>query len=276
MIKLYDSSITDILPEAIKEKPEVIALGYALKMAVRRLMDYCENISIYAAIDILPDHILDALALDLNTQYYDDTFDIEVKRGLIKNTLVWYSTAGTPSTVKELVTAVFGGGEVTEWFEYGADPYWFKVSTDTILTEDIVSYFASMIRRVKNIRSHLGAIEVQRSAELDFYVGVGGLSVYKPAAVIDGYEASAETSQVIYAGTGLMPVYRPAAVIDGYKASAETSQVIYAGTASGMIYRPAAVIDGHRAGGETTQAVYTGTGAAGIYKPAAITEAQQE
>ena len=37
MINLYDSNITDILPEALAADPKVQALGYAFKRANQRL-----------------------------------------------------------------------------------------------------------------------------------------------------------------------------------------------------------------------------------------------
>ena len=117
MINLYNGNITDIMPEALAKKPEVQALGYAISKATQRLMNYCQNISIYVAIDTLPENVLDRLAIELNTQYYDSTLSIEVKRTLIKNTLNWYMYTGTAAAVTELVESVFGNGEVKEWFD---------------------------------------------------------------------------------------------------------------------------------------------------------------
>lgn len=63
MIKLQDSNIIDILPEAFTSDPKNIALGYALQGAMRRLLEYSRTIksfceSIYDAnlrmVDISP------------------------------------------------------------------------------------------------------------------------------------------------------------------------------------------------------------------------------
>ena len=43
--------------------------------------------------------------------------ELEVKRGLVRNTLIWYMTSGTPAAVEELVAIVFGEGEVAEILE---------------------------------------------------------------------------------------------------------------------------------------------------------------
>lgn len=188
MISLYDSNISDILPESISELPNVKALGYAISQAIKRLIEYSENTSVYAMIDSAPEEILDMLALDLNTQYYDDTLDIESKRNLVKSTFIWYTNAGTPSSVEELVKSVFGYGEVKEWFEYGDDPYYFKVVTDASFDEASSDLFSRMLGRVKNERSHIRVIEMHRTAEQTEMCGVGLRAIYKPAAIIESLD----------------------------------------------------------------------------------------
>ena len=165
MIKLYDSNITDILPEKLSKNANVIALGYAIKIAMQRLIEYCRSTSVYAVIDSAPENVLDLLALDLDTQYYNDSLDIGTKRNLVKNALIWHATAGTPSAVDELVAVVFGTGKVSEWFEYGDEPYYFKIATDASLTEELSGRLELMISRAKNTRSHLRGIEIARKAE---------------------------------------------------------------------------------------------------------------
>ena len=112
MINLYDSQISDVLPICIKNLPEVQSISYAISNMNKRLIDFSKKIALYNSIDLLDDCILDILAVELRTQYYDEDLDIEVKRKLIKNTLIWYMKAGTPSAVEELVKSVFGTGEV--------------------------------------------------------------------------------------------------------------------------------------------------------------------
>lgn len=172
MINLYNSNITDILPKVFVEKPEVIALGYALNKAMQRLIDYCQNVSIYASIDTLPEDVLGLLAVELRTQYYDDTLSIEVKRDLIKNTLVWYMKTGTAASVQEAAETVFGNGEVVEWFDYDGEPYYFKVTTSNInSTDEMIQELTNIISTMKNVRSHLEEIVVEVMQQLKLYHG---------------------------------------------------------------------------------------------------------
>lgn len=172
MTNLHSSNITDILPAHLASDERVQALGYAINRAMQRLMGYCKNIGVYNSIDTVPEEILDLLALELKTQYYDDSQSIEVKRNLIKNTLVWYMKTGTPASVTEAVAAVFGNGEVEEWFEYGGEPYHFKVHTSNInSTDEMVQQLMNIISTMQNARSHLESVIVEVMQQLLLYNG---------------------------------------------------------------------------------------------------------
>lgn len=158
MIKLRDSNITDILPEAFTSDPQNIALGYALQRAMKRLLGYSRTTSVYSSMDAADDDVLDMLAAELDTQYYDVELDVEAKRKLVKNTLIWYGKAGTPAAVEELITSVFGEGKVEEWFDYGGEPYHFRVYTNATFTEDMIPKFDNMLEKVKNTRSKLETV----------------------------------------------------------------------------------------------------------------------
>ncbi|MDE7300118.1 MAG: phage tail protein [Lachnospiraceae bacterium] len=159
MIKLQDSQITQILPEYLSERESVQALSFALHKAVERLIRHCGNISVFSAIDTASGNILDLLAEELDTQYYDDSLPIDAKRKLIQNTLSWYMGTGTPGAVEELVTAVYGHGEVEEWFEYGGEPHFFRISiTNMEVKPGQNKEFRHILSKIKRLSAHLDAI----------------------------------------------------------------------------------------------------------------------
>lgn len=259
MINFYDGQIADLLPHNLTDDPAVQAVSLALRDGTRLLHHYTQLVYTYCSIDTAPDMVLDLLARELRTQYYADSLDIETKRGLIRNTLIWYMTAGTPAAVEELVAVVFGEGEVKEWFEYNGAPYCFKIKTNATLTPDIDAYFSEMIRRVKNTRSHLEAIEIHREIEQPYYAGVGGLSQYKPAAIIDGYKVGRDAQQDINSGAAAESIYKPAPIIDGYKETRSAEQTAYAGAGSFGSEKPAAVMENLKTSGAVVeQTIYAG------------------
>lgn len=172
MINYYDGQIADVLPRNLMKDPAAQAFSFAIREGTRLLHKYTQLCYVYCSIETAPDKVLDLLAKELRTQYYSDAMDLETKRGLVRNTLIWYMTAGTPAAVEELVTVVFGEGEVSEWFEYGGEPYWFKIKTNALLTEDMNAMFSRMIEKVKNTRSHLQALVIERKIDLNEHVAI--------------------------------------------------------------------------------------------------------
>lgn len=187
MISYYDGQLTDIMPGNITKSPEVRALSHALQQGTRLLYRYAKRISIYSNIDSQPEEVVDLLAAELRTQYYETDMDIETKRSLVKHTLIWHMSAGTPEAVEELVMSVFGEGSVEEWFEYGDEPFYFKINTNAALTPETFDFFSSMIRKVKNARSHLRAIDIHRVIQGKVSAGIGYCSVNRNPAVSDNY-----------------------------------------------------------------------------------------
>lgn len=192
MIKYTESEMLQVMPEPLKYKVEVVALSYAIKRAIGKMVGYAERASVYAAIDKLPEDILDLLAVELRAQYYDEDMDISIKREIVKKTMLWYHRAGTPSAVEELISAVFGEGEISEWFEYGGEPYHFKIKTDAVLSASDMEYFEKIIRNVKNVRSHLEEIQLSREHEGQAYAGCHIISNGRGCAVEDDIDTAVE------------------------------------------------------------------------------------
>lgn len=274
MINYYDGQIADILPRNLMKDPAAQAFSLAIREGTRLLHRYTQLCYVYCSIDTAPHKVLNLLARELRTQYYSDGLDIETKRSLVRNTLIWYMTAGTPAAVEELVAVVFGEGEVSEWFEYGGKPYWFKIKTNALLTEDMTTYFSEMIRRVKNTRSHIEAIEIHRTIEQTIYAGCCHAPQYKPAPIIDGYDVGRTAQQTIYTVAGAMQTNKPAAIIDGYEDAGAVHSTIHAGTAQASQTRQEAIREALSFEGKEVyaEAVKTGTAAAQTTKPAAIME----
>ncbi len=172
MIKLYDGQITDLLPEKIAKDINTRCLSFAIQQEHQRLLRLTNKTRTLSVIDELPEKILDILAVELRTPYYQESMNLEMKRNIIKKTLGWHTKAGTPSAVEELIEIVFGEGKVVEWFDYDEPPYTpgtFDIITNATMTEEIINYFLSIIQRVKNTRSHIRGILIHREINAHWY-----------------------------------------------------------------------------------------------------------
>ena len=101
MIKFKDGQITDLLPPSMAKNVEMQCVSYALQKQVQKIMALADQTRTVAMIDQLPESILDILATELRTPYYQESMGLKTKRNIIKRTLLWHTKAGTPSAVSE-------------------------------------------------------------------------------------------------------------------------------------------------------------------------------
>ena len=130
MTSLRDSQIIDILPDILKYRPDVQAVSYAIRMQIARIYDLSQRCRMLADVDALGEDVLDLLAIELQSIYYDTSLPIDKKRDIIRSTLRWHWYGGTKASVEDYIRTIFGGGDVTEWYEYGGSPYTFKVDAE--------------------------------------------------------------------------------------------------------------------------------------------------
>lgn len=155
----------------MKEDPTTKALCAAITPQLRQIAGQLFKCLILANIDQLPEEILDELAFELHIDWYDATAAIDVKRSLIKNSDKVHRYLGTPFAVEQVVQDYFGDGIVEEWFEYGGQPYYFRVLTEnSAVTGELANQFNKAVDKVKNLRSRLEAVVITMTGEMNEYV----------------------------------------------------------------------------------------------------------
>lgn len=204
MINFLESNVVDILPEGIKKEPMVMALGYAINKQIVKIIDQSKLISIYGTIDELPDKILDLLAIEMRSQYYNSNLPIATKRDILKKTMVWHYHAGTLSAVQELVEFVWGHNiKIKEWFEFKGDPYTFQIELfdlDNIMDDQMMADFIEALRKVKNTRSWLKTIIFHRKVIQKLFSGAVATPQYSKQVIVDFYNETYKDTFDTYSG----------------------------------------------------------------------------
>ena len=114
MIKLKDALITDSLPDFLKEEPRVRALAYAINKQARYLILKQDAARVYSGIEICSERVLDVFAYELKIPQYKDTFSIDIKRRMVANGLIYWSTLGTVGALEQLCSDIFEDARVKE------------------------------------------------------------------------------------------------------------------------------------------------------------------
>lgn len=114
-------------PIALQKDPKTVALGQAIAKVMESRQDEIDSLRIYTRIDELPEWLLDILARDFAVDWYDRSYTLEEKRKTIKNSFYVHRHRGTKAAVERAISAIYPNPKVLEWFEYGGDPYHFKL-----------------------------------------------------------------------------------------------------------------------------------------------------
>lgn len=171
MIKLPVNNIYEILPPNLKTAHHK-ALSKAFDEQMMKLLDYSEIVFFYCNVKGLPEPMLDIISNNFNIAGYDKSYDITIKSQLILEAFLVKSKLGTPYAVEKIVSTIFGSGIVEEWFEYGSEPYYFRIdSANPELLQEDEKKFLSILEKTKNVRSWLEKIRIILESETPFYVG---------------------------------------------------------------------------------------------------------
>ncbi len=165
---IYSTDFTDYLPEPLKRDRKIFATAKAMSEKMLEVSGLLDNTLIYSRIDELPENILDILAYDFHCDWYDVNYSIDIKRKILKSNVIIHKRLGTKYAVTRALEDVYKTASVQEWFEYGGNPYCFKITVNIGnegLTEDTTREIESKMWFYKNLRSHCDGIYYQLDAE---------------------------------------------------------------------------------------------------------------
>ena len=175
MVKEFKTlSLLDILPESIRGDPKIQAAAGALDAELQAVTEDIKENLLISRIDELPEKVLDLLAWQWHVDFYEQGMDLPTKRRMVKQSIAWHRRKGTPSAVEEVATAVFGESKVSEWFDYGGDPYHFKIDLLDApgITQEKIDTIVRLVETVKNVRSVMDNLGVKRKTTDKMYMGV--------------------------------------------------------------------------------------------------------
>ena len=138
--------------------------GYAASKAIEAAFQYVadvveEAMSILKDVEKMPEWRLDELAHEYNC-LYDYTADIEVKRAWIRDAVPMFSSYGTPSAINKYLDGYFDEVEVEENWQYGGEPYHFRVNVSGEWTPENEAWARRAIAATQNVRSVLDSLRV--------------------------------------------------------------------------------------------------------------------
>ena len=162
--------IKKLLPPSLNTEPfKEIAEG--LDTQFQKVWEELVNVVIYPRIDEAGEKLLDLLGWQFHIEGWELAKSLEDKRRLIKSAIELHKHKGTPYAIKKVLEALGLEGQVKEWFEYGGEPYKFKVYVSSIPSEELWEKLVKLINEYKNERSWLDAIGIHSESRSTIYIG---------------------------------------------------------------------------------------------------------
>jgi len=169
---VYSIDFTRTLPPALKDDEKMFALGKTIADELQKTIRLSKQAIIYARIDELDSDVLDILAYDLHVDWYNYNYSVEAKRAIIKDSVKVHKRLGTKFAVHTALCNLAPQNGVEEWFEYGGEPYHFRIYVDTTDSNINVTVYdiIQSVKFYKRLSAHLDEIIYQS-------VGVVAVSV---------------------------------------------------------------------------------------------------
>ena len=99
--------------------------------------------------------VLEHIAWQLNSELFFLGATLEEKKRLVKEAIQLHRRKGTKYAVEHAIQLIFPNAKVEEWFEYGGNPYYFRViNTERRSLREILTII-SLINIMKSLRSWL-------------------------------------------------------------------------------------------------------------------------
>ncbi len=183
------------LPEVLQNDENMMALASAIADLLTLRKEEIGGLSIYPQLESLPEDLLDILAYDFKVDWYDYDYSEEEKRKTLADSFSVHRRLGTPYAVLAAISAIYPGTTLQEWFEYGGDPYHFKLLIDATNDEITSAKHQRVLERIriyKNARSVLDDVNysVERELTNRLYFGVA-------FGVTKSIEATCETPVLV-------------------------------------------------------------------------------
>ena len=207
---LQSTSLLDILPQNLLADKKINAAARALDDELQKITEATRNALLLPRLYELSEEVIDLLAWQWHVDFYEPSMSIETKRQLVRESIAWHRIKGTKAAVEKIAQTVFKGGVVTEWFEYGGEPYHFHIDVLNApnMTEESRERLLAVVNASKNTRSWLDELRFRREAQNDMYYA-SAPSIHttyeiRPAEITD---ATAEARRYIGAAVSTHTAY---------------------------------------------------------------------
>lgn len=127
MNDIFSVSLKDLAPRNLINDTNINAIISALDPQLQAVSNDIQSLLLVPNIQNLPDNILDYLAVQFHSDFYDLCEDSQMKKNAVSSSLHWHMKKGTPYAIIQSLKAIGIDAEFIPWYECGGTPYTFKI-----------------------------------------------------------------------------------------------------------------------------------------------------
>ena len=148
------------LPTILHNDYNVLAAKLSLEEQLSALASAAREVMHLPRLDELDETMVELLSNQFHVDFYDPKLTLDDKRDLVRDAIGWHKRKGTASAVEEVAKKVYRDAHVVEWFEYGGEPYFFRILQDISLDDEdtgkeMLDRLRAAVSESKNARSWL-------------------------------------------------------------------------------------------------------------------------
>ncbi|MBQ7168445.1 MAG: phage tail protein I [Synergistaceae bacterium] len=130
MTDIYSPALRLITPPNLADDPSVSPVITALNPVLADVSQETHTSSLIAHLDSLPVSILDWLAWQWHSDFYDLAGTDTMKRETVRDSLTWHMRKGTPSAIISALKSLGVDAEFVPWWTFGGQPYTFRIKAN--------------------------------------------------------------------------------------------------------------------------------------------------
>lgn len=156
--RITSENLLRTLPEVLSKDDKMRALATVVADVLASRPEEINALRIYPQIDKVPEALLDILANDLKIDWYGYNYPLPIKRSQFKSSFKVRQHLGTKGAIEKALRDLYPDTVLEEWFEYGGDPYYFRVMLD--VTHQIMPVvYPDIVRTIEMFKNQRSLLE---------------------------------------------------------------------------------------------------------------------
>lgn len=152
-MNILNADLTKLTSQSLLEDEKAKQICEVINTELQSLMTNIKFAESAYDVDNATEAVLEHIAWQLNSELFFLGSTLEEKKRLVKEAVKLHRKKGTKYAVEHAIQLMFPNANVTEWFEYNGNPYYFKVNNVEARPLKEILTLCSIINIFKSLRS---------------------------------------------------------------------------------------------------------------------------